>query len=564
MLARHHDMMNAEALRRGRSFLGAAFAVFLAGVSTSSCTVFVDTNAHQCETTADCAAFPGAVCSERNVCVLGATKCLDNATCVDRHGSETYFCQKPPGQVAGECSQLLSDQCKTLHADPGDLRSDDAVILSLFFMPSWFPLLKGGVDAAELVRRDFKQYANGLPPVRGGKKPRPIVFLECDVPFGDQGQNRAATDHIFKLGIQGSLGPIIGDWMSYWLGKATTLPPNGPTPPTMITTGNKFPGFDEIKGTQNLFFTVGIPSEGRAKAYAQVTSVWEQSFRDAGTTRDLKVAFISPQTAAYFAVPTALRKFATFNSKSVDANESAKLYKEFGWGDTSLNTDPNYLKAVDDVIAFKPDIVICDGGTLCADLPMQIETSVTASNIRYVIGQEGQQANLIDAVGTNESFRKRILGTRPGRSESYQGFQLFKRRFLTTFNEPAEAQGFAGAAYDMAYELLLAIAAVGDEPLTGPNIGKAIQTRFKKGGVPFKTYEAGISIVKALQALQAGQNLDIDGTTHSGYFDETGQNAYEGQIWCISADQTLSNRFTDTGLTFTQADATLKGTNTCF
>lgn len=559
-------MKNVDVARGVRFLMGLAVAGVIVGSvpATTSCTIFVDTNAHQCETTADCGAFPGAVCTDRHVCVLGPTACLTNNQCIDRHGAETYFCQKAPGAAAGECTQLISDQCKQILADPGDMRNDDVVILSSYFMPSWFPLLKGGVDATELVRRDFKQVAGGLPGVRGGPT-RPVAFLVCDVPFGDQAQNRLVTDHVFKVGIQGSLGPILGDWMAYWLGKVAPLAaqPEG-RPPMFMTTGNKFPGFEDIKGTQNLFFTVGIPSEGRAKTYAQVTTLWETELRAAGPARDLKVAFVSPGTAITFAVSKAYREVAKFNNgKDVTTNETAGQYREFAWGDTSDNLNPNYIKAINDTIQYNPDIVVCDGSTLCSDFPKALETSGKASAVRYILGQEGEQAALIDGVGTNEALRKRILGTRPGRNENYPGMQLFIRRFLQTFNEPAEAQGFAGAAYDMAYELLLAVAAVGDEPVTGANIGKALQTRFKPGGFKFNTYEAGISIVKALQALQGNQTLDVDGTTHHGYFDETGQNDYEGQIWCVSPNLTLPNRFVDTGLSFSRTDDTLRGTNDC-
>lgn len=559
-------MKNVDVARGARLLVGLALAGVIVGsvpAATTSCTVFVDNNAHQCETTADCGAFPGSVCTDRHVCVLGPTACLDNNTCIDRHGSETYYCQKPQGQVAGECTQLITDQCKTILADPGDMRNDDVVILSSYFMPSWFPLLKGGVDATELVRRDFKTVAGGLPGIKGGKS-RPVAFLVCDVPFGDQAQNRLVTDHIFKVGIQGSLGPILGDWMAYWLGKVAPLTLAGGSPPMSITTGNKFPGFEGIQGTKDLWFTVGIPSEGRAKAYAQVTKLWETKLREGGIARDVKVAFVSPGTAITFAVSKAYREVATYNGKAVAANDTAGAYKEFAWGDTSDVLDPNYVKAINETIAYNPDIVVCDGGTPCADFPKALEASGKGSNIRYIIGQEGQQAALIDAVGTNEAFRKRILGTHPGRAEDSEGQRLFVTRFLQNFNEPAEAQGFAGAAYDMAYEMMFAVAAVGEQPITGINIGKALQTRFKPGGFKFNTYEAGITIVKALQALQAGQNLDLNGAQHHAYFDETGQIDYEGQIWCISGDLTAANRFRDTGLSFGGSSADLRGANGCF
>ena len=68
-----------------------------------------------------------------------------------------------------------------------------------------------------------------------------------------------------------------------------------------------------------------------------------------------------------------------------------------------------------------------------------------------------------------------------------------------------------------------AIASLGEGPITGGAIGKAFLERFKQGGFPSNTYDAANAIVKTYAALQAGQNIDLDGVSHHAYFDASGQ-----------------------------------------
>lgn len=553
-------------LLRAAFHAGAVVALGGALSASNACTIFVNHDAHQCETTDDCARFAGTVCSDRHVCVLGETACLDNSTCIDRYGSETYYCKKDilgglntgkplSYSEAGTCQNLLSKQCTQLLASPGDLRNDDAVILGLHLMPSWFPIIKGGVDAAEMARKDFKDVAGGLPGIHGKSSPRPVVFISCDVPFGDQPQNHDVADHLIDVGIPASIGPLPPEWMAYYLGRSTALETKTARGgPMFFTTGNKFPNFDAIPGTAGLFFSVGLASDIRAHIYARLLTYQEDQLRKTGFSGDAKVAFISPGDTVDFVVEQEFSKVGKWNNKSVADNTSAKLYQQFGWGDTNSTTDPGYVKAMNDVVAFNPDFVICDGGALCANVTQFIETAITAagktSNVYYVLGQEAEQAPLYDFVGTNEALRKRVLGARPGRNEQDERWALVKSRILQTFNDPAAAQGFAIAAYDLAYEIQYAAAAVGDEPLTGQGMGRAIMTRFKKGGFPSHTYEAGLGIVKTLQALQSGQNIEIDGAGSEAIYREDGTVSQGAQIWCImksSLTKPGDNRFTDSG-----------------
>jgi|GEM_PF-2104527 len=546
--------------RRTIFHLAAAGIVAASLASSGGCSFVVNADAHQCTTSADCAAFIGTVCSDRNVCVSGGTGCATNSQCIDRYGADTYFCKKDAGKTAGTCTNVVNDICPQLLADPGDLRNDETVISSVFFMPSWFPLLKGGVDAVELARRDFKTTAGGLPPIHGGK-PRPLVFIECDVPFGDQDKNRDATNHLIDdVGIQGSIGPITGDWMSYYLTRAVQLKEAGPM---LVTTGTRFPGFENIPGAQSLFFTVGLPSDGKGKSEAAVVPYFEKMIRDSGVTTPIKVAFAGPGTSTYTAVQEAFSDAVKFNGKSSQEN-TPNNYKEFGWGDTSDATSVGYTNVVAGILQFKPDIVVCDGSTLCADIVPAIDKSGQLPKAYYIIGQEGEQSELSDYIGTNESLRKRVLGTSPGRADQDLRVTRFKTRFLQTFNAPDEAQGFATAAYDMAYEMHYAIAALGDKPVTGVSLGKTLLDRFKQGGFASNTYDAANAILKTYAALQAGQNIDLDGVSHHAYFDSNGQALYEVQVWCIDANTTLPNRFTTTGLSFVQGGTEVTGTNSCF
>ena len=180
--------------------LVACAVLLLAGagvVSETGCSFIIDAKPEQCSTDGDCRsrgeAFTDSFCSADKTCVRAVDYCATNVECIERLGNEASICRKD----THKCVALITKQCKLL-ADKDDLRNDEAVIIGSHGIPSWAPQTQACESSLELVRRDFKSTQGGLPPsTTSGGKPRPVVFLSCDVPAAQQDLHKAVTDHLF-------------------------------------------------------------------------------------------------------------------------------------------------------------------------------------------------------------------------------------------------------------------------------------------------------------------------------------------------------------------------------
>ena len=100
--------------------LGAACAI----VGLLSCSLIVDSNATQCESSSDCARFPGTVCFSSACVSPPAGECSTTQYCVQQYG-EYHLCRKTDGR----CVALLSNECATIQ---GDYTNDSAIVSGWF------------------------------------------------------------------------------------------------------------------------------------------------------------------------------------------------------------------------------------------------------------------------------------------------------------------------------------------------------------------------------------------------------------------------------------------------
>jgi hypothetical protein len=219
--------------------LGSGFTGFLL-LAESSCSVVVNDFKAQCETTQDCIELAarqplgadgkpsvfGLVCSDQHVCVRGDvdSACRTDAECEAAHNGEPYVCRESdntcqPVDVAcssnaqcqaahdGEpyicrtsdttCQSLILTDPETdeticdILADPDDIANQNTIWIgaSVIFAP-------GSNQGLELVRQDFNDLAQGLPPANAtSKERRPLAFVYCEAdPTLEEGAKHLIED----------------------------------------------------------------------------------------------------------------------------------------------------------------------------------------------------------------------------------------------------------------------------------------------------------------------------------------------------------------------------------
>jgi hypothetical protein len=539
--------------------LVASAVLLLAGVFAAhgaGCSVIVDSKPQQCTTDGDCrargATFVDSFCGAAGACVRSVDYCATNVECIERLGNEASICRKSDHT----CVALVTKQCKLL-ADKDDLRNDETVIIGSHGIPSWSSQTQACESALELVRRDFKSTQGGLPPSpTSGGNPRPVVFLSCDVPIGQQELHKAVSDHLFdNVKVPVSIGPFASiDMTTYGVQKAIAAGA------TMLSVAEDQVAY-QIPGRVGSVFFFGLPVGAIITGYAQGVSLIEPVIRakvpDAAT-RPLKVAFVYPSTGA--AETEAQQMFAQvrFNGGKSAMENGPTLYKEFQF--TPPSADPNFQEGFANlslsVKAFNPDVVILRGADEVVPLGTLIE-SANPNKSYFLLAIEARGA-VISWVGSNESLRKRILGVRPGRYEQDPRILRVNQRYLAAGFEAAPSP-LMRACVDMAYAALYAAGAVVDGPPTGKKVGQALLTKFTDSGTPIEASPS--SILRGFAAAQGQQDLALAGNESAVVWDKTTgvKVDWELQYWCVDPDVNKPDRLYDSGVTYTGRTKTLSG-----
>ncbi|HSN98172.1 MAG TPA: ABC transporter substrate-binding protein, partial [Candidatus Nanopelagicales bacterium] len=165
--------------------------------ASSSCTLIIDRSPAQCESDADCSAFPGTACSADLVCV--EPSCATNQECVDRLGPY-HACVKQ----TGACADLRSPQCSVIE---GDYAADGAILLGVV-VPTEGEAAGTGkaiLNGVRLALAEFEQTSNGLPPAPGSSARRPLAIVACN-DNSDANTSVAAAQHLVSLGVPAIIG----------------------------------------------------------------------------------------------------------------------------------------------------------------------------------------------------------------------------------------------------------------------------------------------------------------------------------------------------------------------
>jgi branched-chain amino acid transport system substrate-binding protein len=138
----------------------------------------------------------------------------------------------------------------------------------------------------------------------------------------------------------------------------------------------------------------------------------------------------------------------------------------------------------------------------------------------------------------------------------------FTMRYDETFTEQVTVNNSPAGTYDAAYVLAYAAAALGDEPITGSSLSRAI-ARLLPPGDPVDV--GPTRILDALDLLHAGKNIDLRGANGTLDFDlSNGEPAADSIIQCAAVD--AAGKVTggiDSGLAYDAASHSLLGQMRC-
>ncbi|MGZ3420632.1 MAG: hypothetical protein ACXVEF_10450 [Polyangiales bacterium] len=530
-----------------------SFALLL--TATPSCSVILNTTADQCSSDADCVAkgagFENNVCGPQNTCVFACTK---NRDCMDRLGVDA-ICHASDRT----CTALKSQDCQTLHMDPGDL-DRDPVILGIL-LPVTGENAKSMVppeNAIELARREIMQAAEGLPPLASGGKPRPLVFLTCT----DADDPIRAARHLSEVvRVPAMIGPAFSG-VTTTVAKEVTIPDKvlvmspSATSPTLSDLADD--GLVWRTCPSDVFQSVAM--SGLVGKFVEPEIRTTYMLKD---TDKIRLAVVHKGDAYGTGLASAIFKGIQFNGKSAAENGS-DFYQQIDYGDPSKLSEADQkakrAAAVTQLLAFKPHILIEIGtAEAVTDVFLPVEMGWPAAEPtrpRHVVSDGLQIPELITAINGNDALRKRVFGTIAGTSGG--NFEIFRNNYGVAFKDGSTPDSYAASAYDAAYLLAFAIAGVGSAPLDGKAIDGALHKVVNKKA-PMLTDVGQMGLSAGYKAM-ALDGIDFNGASGPLDFDVSkGEAPADIQVWCVD----IKGTFQYTGLFYDAAKSQMAGSPNC-
>jgi ABC-type branched-subunit amino acid transport system substrate-binding protein/tRNA A-37 threonylcarbamoyl transferase component Bud32 len=451
--------------------------------------------------------------------------CVDHASCTKTKGQPAR-CRRDDGA----CVALAIEGCRVL-AEPSDLASEATLWFGAMFPmtgPDASLFGEASVRAIDLARRDFVEVASGLPPARPGGPRRPIALVVCD---DARSPERVASHLVDDLRVPAVLGfarskEVLDLAASTFLPKgvlalasntASTLRtiPHAPGQPRLVwrtTTSNE---------------SVLVPIA------ALIAGVVEPEIRATPAAlppgAKVRVALVRIDNASGLSFRDEAVAALRFNGKSVVGNGDA--FRDLRTPDGG--DDKAIVKAIDraaaEIAIFRPHIVITAGAD--PRIVPAVERAWPATERfrpRYVTGMV--PSAMVAFARERADLRRRILGV--DMLSSTPAAAKFVLRYNGVYSPKVTAATATVAPYDAFYVLAYAVAALGEEPITGPALARAIR-RLTPPGEPIEVGPGGI--YPALHALGSGRSIDLVGVGTTLDFDpETGDAAADFAVYCIA------------------------------
>ena len=617
--------------RRAGGVLVRVGAVVFAAVAFGAggaCSLIVDTNANQCQPATvdnDCGGFPGLRTCMDNVCQVPAmpptctapTDCAAyaHATCVsntcvrgcmadsDCGGTQkcnttTHQCAAPNGcnvnadcQTRGtyyicrkdtlQCVNLQSQGlCTTVY---GDYMNDNAFIFGSVLPTTGSNSSTGAPiqNAIELAMDDFKQNAQGLPPVLHQTARRPLVLVGCN-DQSDSMTSVSATKHLVNdVGVPAIIGAAfsgltIADFTGAALmGKVMLFSPSA-TSVAITTLDTSMP---------RLLWRASPPDSFQATALSLYTSDptngLEQRVRKSDAlmaSQPTKVAILHKGDAYGSGLASAFQSLLMINGMPALGQGSNYANLDYGNPDDPTSDPIKIPMQITATIAQAPHIVYLFGTDEAVTQVFEGIESGWNANVGYfpyyVFSDGGEIPALPMYVAMREgmstpppgasTLRSRISGSVPGTNNNL--FQAFVQEYNGKYNDGTSPATFGAAGgYDIVYMLAYSAASltaqgVPNPAVTGPDLASGMANLVPQGATTMMFPVGGNNINPAFMQLINGGRIDYVGASGPLNFDLThGEAPSDIQIWCLSTNTDPTQAEVNSALYYDATQSTLAG-----
>lgn len=510
------------------------------GASAPGCTLTTNETSSQCHSQADCLArgpeFAGTTCSEERVCVkqsVVARACNTHQECSDRNGGAPFICRKD-----GRCVSLLTPQCQQVFADKDDLVNDNTVFIGNNILGDASGL--ASMQTMQLAREEIKKVlGGGLPPARPGGPKRPLAIVTCvtepipNTGVGSLPDVELALKHLQdELAVPAMLGPYGTAAVNTWATRAIETN-------TLEITQNATSYLTNL-ADNDLIFRSNFPE-------ATTISILPRFLEDFIIPHVYSDAIAAPGDPIRIAVMVdeAFRASAEAAVKVLPPNREFRVFYMGHFSDAVNNPNPVPVaqKAIQDAYAYKPHVVLWATGpdglplgftpfnrTLPASLPVPYQLTLYNAVSVTIVGQLASlNKNLVRQ--RYFGFDARGLGFNLNDLKALDG--TLRTRFPEFSSQPPLFNGTINAViYDTVYMLSLAVTAIGDQPLTGPNLSKGLRrVADANGGTAVPWGSAGLS--PAVAALSRGESLLYTGVSGKILFDKNGDRPGNPFVFCV-------------------------------
>jgi serine/threonine protein kinase len=481
-----------------------------------------------------------------------AARCTTNIDC---KGSGPAICRKDDGV----CIALETDQCKVL-ASPGDVENDATVWIGAMFPtsvpePTTYGPKSG--NAVELARRDFATMTGGLLPVRPGAPKRPIAVVLCD---DREAPEPAARHLVTEVRVPAILGFALSKEV---MDLATSLfNPKG----VLALAANTASALRDIPRSpsgERLVWRVTTSSDMSIPALAAVvSSVIEPEIRaqpgSLAPGEPIRVALVRVANPTGQSHADVLGAVLRVNGKSVA--ENGDRIRQFEAPHSFSSTPGSEVKMAAQITEFLPHLIIHAGGE---ELPVEVERSwprAARFRPRHATNSSYLEPGLAAWLREHPELRKRYYAVDAAAPRDL--VTRFVLRYNEVFTPKTTVENATAASYDAFYLFAYAAAALGEEPITGPALARALR-RLLPGGAPVDVGPGGI--YQAFYALAEGKNIDLRGIQTSLDFDlRTGDATVDFAAYCVSPSPGEEPpRPIESGLFFRSASGNLDGAHRC-
>ena len=449
----------------------------------------------------------------------------------------------------GACVPLVSEDC-ALMARPEDVGNEATIWIGAMF-PTRGPMepeFEGAVRAVDLARRDFIDVSNGLPPARSGGPVRPLAVLACD---DGEDAPRAARHLLDDVGVPAVIGfarsKEVVDLAVDQFNPHGVLALAANTAP-MISDIPRLPGQPRLVWRT----TISGPVIARSMA-AVVGMVIEPDLRRARVLRPdepMRVALVRADNASGIGLSDALVSSLRYNDGKSVALNGDSAYREVVMADTAgragrVAADDG---AVAQLRAFRPHVVLDAAGEF-GSLVDGLEAAwppIEHFRPRYLAQGTLSGTELATAIARSPELARRVFGV--DTAIDTPAVAKFVLRYNQVFTPNITALEATDAPYDAFYLLAYAIAALGDSPIDGASLARAIP-RLQGGETPVDVGPGGI--YAALAALERGERIDLRGTVTTLDFDDaTGDAPATYAVFCFRSDASGHLAPAESGLSF--------------